>query len=45
MKTVLKLVIAIVRPERANDGLEALYRAEFRGLSAPFGAPLGTHLI
>jgi nitrogen regulatory protein P-II 1 len=29
----LKLVIGIVRPEKANDVLEALYRAEVRGLS------------
>ena len=29
----VKLVIAIVRPERANDVLEALYRADVRGLS------------
>ena len=29
----MKLVIAIVRPERANDVLEALYRAEVKGLS------------
>jgi nitrogen regulatory protein P-II 1 len=29
----LKLVIGIVRPEQANDVLEALYRAEVRGLS------------
>ena len=29
----MKLVIAIVRPERANDVLEALYRADVRGLS------------
>jgi nitrogen regulatory protein P-II 1 len=29
----VKLVIAIVRPERANDVLEALYRAEIRGVS------------
>ncbi len=29
----MKLVIAIVRPERANDVLEALYRAEVRGVS------------
>jgi len=29
----LKLVIAIVRPEKANDVLEALYRAEVRGFS------------
>jgi nitrogen regulatory protein P-II 1 len=29
----VKLVIAIVRPERANDVLAALYRAEVRGLS------------
>jgi nitrogen regulatory protein P-II 1 len=27
------LVIGIVRPERANDVLEALYRAEVRGIS------------
>ncbi|MGI8428931.1 MAG: P-II family nitrogen regulator [Solirubrobacteraceae bacterium] len=29
----MKLVIAIVRPEKANDVMEALYRAEVRGLS------------
>jgi nitrogen regulatory protein P-II 1 len=29
----VKLVIAIVRPERTNHVLEALYRAEVRGLS------------
>ena len=29
----MKLVIAIVRPEKANDVLEALYRAEVRGIS------------
>ena len=29
----VKLVIAIVRPERANQVLEALYRADVRGLS------------
>jgi nitrogen regulatory protein P-II 1 len=29
----LKLVTAIVRPEKTNDVLEALYRAEVRGLS------------
>ena len=29
----MKLVIAIVRPEKANEVLEALYRAEVRGLS------------
>ena len=29
----MKLVIGIVRPERANDVLEALFRAEVRGLS------------
>ena len=29
----MKLVIAIVRPEKTNDVLEALYRAEVRGLS------------
>jgi nitrogen regulatory protein P-II 1 len=29
----VKLVVAIVRPEKANDVLEALYRAEVRGLS------------
>jgi len=28
----VKLVIAIVRPQKANDVLEALYRAEVRGL-------------
>jgi nitrogen regulatory protein PII len=29
----LKLVIGIVRPEKANDVLEALYRAEVRGIT------------
>jgi nitrogen regulatory protein PII len=29
----VKLVIGIVRPERANDVLEALYRADVRGVS------------
>jgi nitrogen regulatory protein PII len=31
--SVVKLVIGIVRPEKANDVLEALYRAEVRGFS------------
>jgi len=29
----LRLVIAIVRPEKVNDVLEALYRADVRGVS------------
>ncbi len=29
----MRLVIGIVRPEKANDVLEALYRAEIRGVS------------
>jgi nitrogen regulatory protein PII len=29
----VKLVIGIVRPEKANDVLEGLYRAEVRGVS------------
>lgn len=29
----MKLVIGIVRPEQANDVLEALYRANVRGIS------------
>lgn len=29
----MKLVIGIVRPEKANDVLEALYRAKIRGVS------------
>ena len=29
----MKLVIGIVRPEKANDVLEALYRSEVRGFS------------
>jgi len=29
----VKLVIGIVRPEQANDVLEALYRAQVRGIS------------
>jgi nitrogen regulatory protein P-II 1 len=30
---IVKLVIGIVRPEKANEVLEALYRAEVRGVS------------
>jgi nitrogen regulatory protein P-II 1 len=30
----MKLIIAIVRPEKLNDVLEALYRADVRGLTA-----------
>ena len=30
---MVKLVIGIVRPEKANDVLEALYRANVRGIS------------
>ncbi len=29
----MKLVVAIVRPEKANDVLEALFRAQVRGLT------------
>ena len=29
----MKLVVAIIRPEKLNEVLEALYRAEVRGLS------------
>lgn len=29
----MKLIIGIVRPEKANDVLEALYKAEVRGVS------------
>jgi nitrogen regulatory protein P-II 1 len=29
----MKLVVAIIRPEKLNDVLEALYRADVRGLS------------
>ena len=29
----MKLVIAVVRPDKANEVLEALYRAEVRGFS------------
>src|SRR2546425_11872440 len=29
----MKLIVAIVRPNKVNDVLEALYRAEVRGLS------------
>ena len=29
----VKLVVGIVRPEKANDVLQALYRAEVRGIS------------
>lgn len=30
---LVKLIIGIVRPEKANDVLEALYRADVRGVS------------
>jgi nitrogen regulatory protein P-II 1 len=30
---LMKLVVAIIRPEKLNDVLEALYRAEVRGLT------------
>jgi nitrogen regulatory protein PII len=33
IKDRMKLVTAIVRPEKVNDVLEALYRAEVRGIS------------
>ena len=29
----MKLVVGIVRPEKANDVLESLYRADVRGIS------------
>ena len=29
----MKLIVAIVRPERANEVLEALFTAEFRGVT------------
>ncbi len=29
----MKLIVAVVRPDRLNDVLEALYRAEVRGLT------------
>ncbi len=29
----MKLIVAIIRPEKLNDVLEALYRAEVRGFS------------
>jgi nitrogen regulatory protein PII len=32
-ETQVKLVIGIVRPEKANDVLESLYRADVRGVS------------
>jgi nitrogen regulatory protein P-II 1 len=32
-RRIVKLVIGIVRPEKANDVLEALYRANVHGLS------------
>jgi nitrogen regulatory protein PII len=32
-RTSVKLVIGIVRPEKTNDVLEALYRADVRGLT------------
>jgi nitrogen regulatory protein P-II 1 len=31
--TAMKLIVAIIRPEKLNDVLEALYRAEVRGLT------------
>ena len=29
----MKLIVAIIRPDRLNEVLEALYRAEVRGLT------------
>ncbi len=29
----MKLIVAIIRPDRLNEALEALYRAEVRGLT------------
>ena len=29
----MKLIVAIIRPEKLNDVLESLYRAEVRGLT------------
>jgi nitrogen regulatory protein P-II 1 len=29
----MKLIVAVIRPEKLNDVLEALYRAEVRGLT------------
>ena len=29
----MKLVVAVVRPDKVNDVLEALYKAEVRGLT------------
>src|SRR5512141_2274709 len=33
-RTDMKLIVAIIRPDRLNEVLEALYRAEVRGLTA-----------
>ena len=41
----MKLVIGIVRPEKANDVLEALYRAEVRGVVGPSEGGLGLDVV
>ena len=40
----MKLVIGIVRPEKANDVLESLYRADVRGVSISRGQGHGGEL-
>jgi nitrogen regulatory protein PII len=40
----VKLVIGIVRPEKANDVLESLYRADVRGVSISRGQGHGGEL-
>ncbi len=40
----MKLVIGIVRPEKANDVLESLYRADVRGVSMSRGQGHGGEL-
>ncbi|MBA2522570.1 MAG: P-II family nitrogen regulator [Solirubrobacterales bacterium] len=40
----MKLVIAVVRPEKANDVLESLYRADVRGVTISRGQGHGGEL-
>ncbi|MEO7198453.1 MAG: P-II family nitrogen regulator [Solirubrobacterales bacterium] len=40
----MKLVVAVIRPEKANDVLEALYRADIRGVTMSRGQGHGGEL-
>jgi hypothetical protein len=38
---IMKLIVAIIRPEKLNDVLEALYRADVRGITVSRAHPPG----